>query len=126
MDSSFRYEDGFTADQRTEWNIHATSAMAYVWGRQDAGEAHRDTGISSDFGNLYAMARYLGHGAPLQSAYHEWRETGRVLVKMGDRVVSVALEGSRYGGTHPTVRHIPWTGDFLRYWPGIVKEPANV
>ena len=57
-------------------------ASAYVWGRQDAGDA--DTGDSGDFGKAYA-ARQSQHFAnawrtmpDIGSAFLEWRKTGEI------------------------------------------------
>lgn len=97
-------------------------AMAYVWGRQDAGEDPRDTGTSSTFGAVYAVAHDVSGGrvGPVQSAHHEWVETGRVMVSLpGGAVAQVAATGP-HGRVE--AHRVPWVGTALRWWPGIVAE----
>lgn len=106
---------------------HYSVALAYVWGRQDAGEADRDTGFSSDFADVYSLAHAVtdGYGVgPVQGAYHEWRETGRVLVVVGRRIVEVSRAANCGAAAYP----IPYAGTeySLPRWPGIVRTPASV
>jgi len=62
-----------------EIEIARAQATAYVWGRQDAGEAEKDTGFSLDFGRHYAELKraYLegksGYLPNIQGAYESWR-----------------------------------------------------
>lgn len=106
---------------------HYSVAMAYVWGRQDAGEAHRDTGVSSEFADVYSLAHAVtgGYGVgPVQGAYQEWRETGRLLVVVRHRIVEVSRAANCGAAAYP----IPWAGNeySLPYWPGIIRTPASV
>jgi hypothetical protein len=66
-------------------SAHA-QAMAYVWGRQDAGEGEKDTQVSQDFAAAFAeRARAYAEGESgvgfmpnLQSAWETWKRTGKV------------------------------------------------
>jgi hypothetical protein len=100
-------------------------AMAYIWGRQDAGESARDTGYSGVFGAVYAVADYLtnGYADSIQSAYHEWHATGRLLVRIPERGAYVEVTGVENLGVH--VHLVPFAGR-EEYWPGIVREPQEV
>lgn len=74
--------------------IARAQAMAYVWGRQDAGESERDTGFSMAFAAAVAMVRELYETErtwchrPLQDQFPEWRDT---------RMIRVSLSGDQYG-----------------------------
>ena len=60
------------------------AAMAYVWGRQDAGEGERDTEASQQFADEYAGIVYAykigdrGTGGNLRHDYERWEATGRI------------------------------------------------
>jgi hypothetical protein len=102
------------------------SAMAYVWGRQDASDSGRDTGYSQTFAEVYALANHItgGYAGPLQSAFHEWHDTGRLVVRQPNtrRVVQVADNGDAYA-PRVEARLAVWAGgDYgSTYWPGLVK-----
>jgi hypothetical protein len=98
-------------------------AMGYVWGRQDAGESDRDTGYSQAFASCHALANRLtgGYAGPLQSAYHEWSDTGRVLIKVGARFLAVQVPAGAPDTTRAAAYPVPWVGDYLPTWQGKVK-----
>jgi hypothetical protein len=120
------YTDDPTTDDR-DTAIKRGMAMAYVWGRQDGGESDRDTGFSQAFASVYALANRLagGYVPPLQSAHHEWTETGRVLVKVPGGIVAVQVPH----GAPDTVRAAAYPTDlpqdhFLPHWHGKVNKPS--
>jgi hypothetical protein len=108
-------------DRIMEWKI---GGMAYVWGRQDAGDSQRDTGYSQHFAEVYALANTVtgGYSGPLQAAYHEWHVTGRILVKVpGHGIASVSIiEGTDRAECHV----VPWSGELYgsKYWPGLLTK----
>lgn len=102
-----------------------SSALGYVWGRQDAGDGPRDTGSSSQFADAYALAQHVtgGYAGPLQAAYHEWHDTRRIVVRQPNtgRMIQISSNGDP---NRPLVQaHIAvWAdGDFTRHWPGLYK-----
>jgi len=101
-------------------------AMAYVWGRQDGGESDRDTGFSQAFASCYALANRLtgGYPAPLQSAHHEWTETGRLLIKVGGLILAVQVPAGAPDTTRAAAYPVPWVGDYLPSWQGKINRPA--
>lgn len=106
---------------------HRLQAMAYVWGRQDAGESTHDSGYSHAFGAVYALADYLsdGYAGNLIGAHHEWRETGRLVVRIALRGVYVQV--SAVGpDSRVEARIVPWVDSLSRYWPGIIRKPGAV
>lgn len=113
-----------TPDTR-EIAIKRGMAMAYVWGRQDAGDSQRDTGYSQAFASVYALANRLtgGYpGGPLQAMYHEWTDTGRVLIKMpGGRILAVQVPAGAPDTTRAAAYPVPWADEFLPHWQGKVK-----
>lgn len=73
--------------QRRSIEYARGQACAYVWGRQDAGEAQHDTGYSLDFGEAFSTrkAAYIvglpglsGMMPNLEDAFREWRVTGDI------------------------------------------------
>lgn len=102
-------------------------AMAYVWGLQDGGVSERDTGYSQAFASVYALANRLtgGYVGPLQSAYHEWTETGRVLIKVDGLILAVQVPPDAPDTTRAAAYPVPWTRDYLPHWPGKVRRPAD-
>lgn len=64
--------------RRSVVEFSEAQAMAYVWGRQDAGESGKDTGESIEFGRAYAMheARYqadmIGCRHSIRDAFERW------------------------------------------------------
>lgn len=99
------------------------SGMAYVWGRQDAGDAERDTGYSQHFAEVYALANVVtgGYAGPLQAAFHEWHDTRRILVKVNGRVASVSIAPA--SAERAECHLVPWAGDpYLPYWQGLVRK----
>lgn len=71
--------------------------MAYVWGRQDAGESVRDTGSSLLFADAYA-ARQEAYNTertwsmiPLQRAWEEWHATGVLVYETRDGYREIGL-----------------------------------
>jgi len=54
-------------------------AMTYVWGRQDAGDGERDTGVSQEFADAYGRhaaahaLELIGFRRNIQDAYDVWR-----------------------------------------------------
>lgn len=117
------YDYSITGDQAREWYVNARIASAYIWGRQDAGDSDRDTGYSFTFGKVYAMAQHITgqYFGPLQSAYHEWHETGRVLVVQPGTRRIVQITATEVNGTTDVNAHLAVYsgGDYLPYWPGI-------
>lgn len=91
-------------------------AMAYIWGRQDAGEADTDTGYSQAFASVYALASRLtdGYCGPIQSAYVQWRETGRVLIKVEGKILAVQIPEGAPDTTRAAAYSLPWVGDYIR------------
>jgi len=71
--------------------------MAYVWGRQDAGESERDTGFSIHFGEAYALRAEAYNTErtwsmiPLQSAWDEWQATKCLTYKTRDGYREIGL-----------------------------------
>lgn len=123
-------QDATGGDDR-DTAIKRGMAMAYVWGRQDGGESDRDTGYSQAFASVYALANRLtgGYVGPLQSAYHEWIETGRMLVKVPGgtgQIVAVRVPPGAPDTTRAAVypTDLP-DGSSLPHWPGKVKKPAE-
>jgi hypothetical protein len=72
-----------SADRATVDTLYG-QAMAYVWGRQDAGEGTRDTGDSQQFADAYGRhaAAYalgmIGMRSPIQEAFLIWRDGGTI------------------------------------------------
>jgi hypothetical protein len=115
---------GITTEQAREWSLQARMGSAYIWGRQDAGDSDRDTGYSYTFGQVYAMAWHIteGYGGPLQSVYHEWHETGRVLVVQPGTRRIVQITADEVNGTTKVTAHLAVYADgYLPYWPGLVR-----
>lgn len=128
METAPLFYSGFPFSERPESRAEAlarVSAMAYVWGRQDAGESARDTGYSDTFGRVYALTQRVtgGYAMPLQSAHHEWTETGRVLVRESEtrRIYQIATEGLN---NEVMARPVPWADEFLPYWSGLIRKPV--
>lgn len=120
------FSEGVTGTARARHaEMSRAQAMAYVWGRQDAGESARDTGYSGVFGAVYAVADYItnGYADSIQSAYHEWHETGRLLVRIPERGAYVEIVCVENLGVH--VHLVPFAGHD-KYWPGIVRKPQEV
>jgi hypothetical protein len=67
---------------RTTVDTLRAQATAYVWGRQDAGEGDRDTGISHEFADVYGRhaaaftLELVGFRRNIQDAYDRWRSGG--------------------------------------------------
>lgn len=105
---------------------HRLQGMAYVWGRQDAGESTRDSGFSHTFGAAYALADYVtnGYAGNLQGAHHEWHDTGRLVCRIPERraYVQIAATGP---DARVEVRLIPWVDGLGTYWPGIIRKPID-
>lgn len=123
------YEGKMTDAEKIEWHTLVRVGSAYVWGRQDAGESGQDTGFSLDFGKAYAMAQHItgGYFGPLQSAFHEWHDTGRLLVVQPGtrRIIQIAAQA--WKGTTKVEAHLTvWAGTqySLPNWYGLVRKVA--
>lgn len=121
------FTDVDTPDDR-QTAIKRGMAMAYVWGRQDGGESDRDTGFSQAFASCYALANRLtgGYPAPLQSAHHEWTETGQLLIKRDRQILAVRIPEGAPDTTRAAAYPVPFADEFLPHWPGKVNRPAHV
>lgn len=116
------YNHSITGDQAREWYVNARIGAAYIWGRQDAGDSDRETGYSFTFGQVYAMAQHITgqYFGPLQSAYHEWHDTGRVLVIQPETRRVVQITAAEVNGATEVSAHLAvFVGEYLPYWPGI-------
>jgi hypothetical protein len=116
------YGGSLNVDQASTWYGNSRVGAAYIWGRQDAGNSGKDTGYSFTFGTVYAMAQHItgGYAGPLQAAYHEWRETGRVLVVQPGTRRIVQITATEVNGATEVNAHLAvFAGDYLPYWPGI-------
>lgn len=75
-----------TAEERIQVAIerHTQAAIAYVWGRQDAGEGLRDSQAAWHFGQAYGAHRALyereqNHWATnIRDAFEVWRIANRI------------------------------------------------
>jgi hypothetical protein len=128
MDVTFETD---TAIDDRQTAVKRGMAMAYVWGRQDGGEGERDTGYSQAFASVYALASKITEGygvGPLQSAFHEWHDTGRVLVSLtGGRIMSVQVPEGAPDTTRAAAYPVPWAGGSysLPYWPGKITDTGD-
>jgi hypothetical protein len=65
---------------RADVDFSHGQGVAYVWGRQDAGESPKDTGESTEFGNAYGLhaARYaaqlISFRRNIRDAFERWRD----------------------------------------------------
>jgi hypothetical protein len=104
------------------WHHWYDQAAAYIWGRQDACDVLATRIFSHDFAGVYALANTVtdGMAPPLQAAFHEYVETGRILVRVGRRVTQVYAP-TRNGTSWAECVVVPWVGSegSLPYWPGI-------
>lgn len=121
------YTEPLDEPVRARGRMQFQIAGAYLWGRQDGGDGVQDSGESWVFGSVYALAQYVTDGlaGPLQSAHHEWRETGRILIRVPGRgygtVAAVEYDHAR---SRAVAHLIPWATDIIPHWPGIVRAPV--
>lgn len=70
--------------QRHQVETSYQQALAYVWGRQDAGEGECDTTVSERFAEAFAQAKFNfvteKHYCMtnLRDAYESWTRTGKI------------------------------------------------
>lgn len=110
---------------RQDWAVQVAygQGMAYVWGRQDAGEGSHDTGPSVEFGMICAAikelwrAEWLTSMGNIECQFLEWRATRRVLVRLStpeQRGMFAVFCPEEYAA--PVLAPVPWVGEFLPYW----------